>query len=135
MTYRWDENEENRIDVNSKTIEQEIDAIKGLHTLTIVVVDEDNGTDTKVQKINGVSKPGLVIDTDSELKHFIIKVSDDEQLAKVEFRLNYDDAQRYELNLQEMNLKELEYVLPMEFQQGENIIEERRKEENNFFPC
>lgn len=123
MTYRWDDEEEKTIEINDTSIEQEIEALKGLHTLTVVVVDEDNGTDTKVQKINGVSKPELIIDIDAELKHFIIKASDEEQLSKIEFRLNYEDAQVYELNLEEMNLKELEYTLEMEFQQGENIIE------------
>ena len=59
MTYRWNEEEETRIDINGTTIEQEIEAIKGMNSLTVEVVDEDNNIDTKVQKINGVSKPKL----------------------------------------------------------------------------
>lgn len=123
MTYRWDEEDETTIDINDTEIDTEIDVKKGLHKLTVVVVDENNNTDTKVQKINGVSKPKLEIDCDIEVKHFIIKASDDEQLSKVEFKLNYDDSQTYVLNLEDMNLKELEYTLPMEIQQGENILE------------
>lgn len=123
MTYRWDEEEESTITINDNVIEQEIDVMKGLHELTIVVVDENNNTDIKVQKINGVSKPNLKIDFDDEIKHFVIVTSDDEQLAKVEFKLNQDDNQIYVLNLQDMNLKELEYKLPMELQAGENILE------------
>lgn len=122
MTYRWDDEEEKTIEINDTNIDQEIDALKGLHTLTVVTVDENNDTDTKVQKINGVSKPDLIIDIDSELKHFIIKASDEEKLSKIEFTLNYED-QVYELNLEEMNLKELDYTLQMEFEQGENIIQ------------
>lgn len=131
MTYRWDEEEEETIQINDTSIEEEIDAIKGLHTLTVIVVDEDNNTDTKVQKINGVSKPELVVDIDEQIEHFVIKTSDDELLTKIEFRLNKDDNQKYELNLEEMNLKELEYVLPMELQQGENIIEVKVYNSNN----
>ena len=95
MTYRWDEEEEKTIQINDTKIDQEIDAIKGLHTLTVIVVDEDNNTDTKVQKINGVSK----------------------------FRLNQDDNQYYTLNIADMNYNDIQYVLPMELQSGENTIE------------
>lgn len=120
MTYRWDEEEEKTIEINDTSIEQEIEAIKGLHTLTVIVVDENNNTDTKVQKINGVSKPSVTINSDGE--HFIINTSDDEKLSKIEFKLN-QDGQTYELNLDEMNLKELEYTLPMAMQSGDNVIE------------
>lgn len=120
MTYRWDEEEEKTIEINDTSIEQEIEAIKGLHTLTVIVVDENNNTDTKVQKINGVSKPSVTINSDGE--HFIINTSDDEKLSKIEFKLN-QDGQTYELNLDEKNLKELEYTLPMAMQSGDNVIE------------
>ena len=124
MTYRWDDEEEKRIELNGETeIEQEIEAIKGLHTLTVIVVDENNNTDTKVQKINGVSKPKIVLDVDDQKEHFVIKASDDEKIEKVEFRLNQDDSQTYELNLGDENLKELDYRVPFELQNGENIIE------------
>lgn len=122
MTYRWDDEEEKTIEINDTNIDQEIDALKGLHTLTVVAVDENNETDTKVQKINGVSKPELIIDIDPELKHFVIKASDEEKLSKIEFTLNYEDKV-YELNLEDMDLKELNYTLQMEFEQGENIIQ------------
>ena len=42
ITYRWDEEEEQRIDIYDTILNEEIDAIRGLHTLTVVVVDEDN---------------------------------------------------------------------------------------------
>ena len=124
MTYRWDEEEEKRIELNDEMeIEQEIEAIKGLHTLTVIVVDEDNNSDIKTQKINGVSKPKIVLDVDDQKEHFVIKASDDEKIEKVEFRLNQDDNQTYELNLGDENLKELNYTVPFELQNGENIIE------------
>ena len=121
MTYRWDEEDEQTIEINDTSIEHEIEVIKGLHTLTVVVVDENNNTDTKVQKINGVSKPKVEINSDGQ--HFIITASDDEKLSKIEFKLNQDDSQTYQLNLEEMDLKELEYTLPMELQAGDNVIE------------
>ena len=49
-----------------------IEAIKGLHTLTVIVVDENNNTDTKQQKINGVSKPKITVGVDEQKEHFVI---------------------------------------------------------------
>lgn len=123
MTYRWDEEEETRVEINDTDIDQEIEALKGLHTLTVIVVDENNNTDTKQQKINGVSKPKITIGVDEEKLHFVVQTSDEEKLEKVEFRLNQDENQEYELNLQEKDLKELQYVVPFELQEGENYIE------------
>ena len=125
MTYRWDEEEEKTIEINDTNIDEEIEAIKGLHTLTVIVVDENNNTDTKQQKINGVSKPKVTVSVDEQQEHFVIQASDDEKLSKIEFRLNQDEEQEFELNLEEMDLKELRYVLPSELQlsEGENVIE------------
>lgn len=124
MTYRWDEEEEKTIQINSNEVNQEIDAIKGLHTLTVITVDEDNNTDTKVQKINGVSKPTVSVSTDNDKKHFVIKASDDEKITKVQFKINQDDDQEYILNLDSMDYKDFEYVVEiMELKQGENLIE------------
>ncbi len=124
MTYRWNDGEEVKIDINDTTVSEEIDAIRGLHELTVIVVDENNNTDTKVQKINGVSKPKISISVDNEEKHFVVKLSDDEKLSKFEFILNGENNQVYELSLEEMDLKELEYTLPdgLDLKQGENTI-------------
>ena len=123
MTYRWDEEEEKTIQINDTKIDQEIDAIKGLHTLTVIVVDENNNTDTKVQKINGVSKPKITVAVDDAKQHFVIKASDDEKITTIVFRLNQDDNQYYTLNIADMNYNDIQYVLPMELQSGENTIE------------
>ena len=125
MTYRWDEEDEKTVEINDTTIDEEIQAIKGLHTLTVVVVDENNNTDTKQQKINGVSKPRIIMGIDEQQEHFVIQASDDEKISKIEFRLDQDDNQKYVLNLEEKDLKELQYVLPdsLKLKTGENIIE------------
>ena len=123
MTYRWDEEEEKTIQINDTKIDQEIDAIKGLHALTVIVVDEDNNTDTKVQKINGVSKPKITVAVDDAKQHFVIKASDDEKITTIVFRLNQDDNQYWTLNIADMNYNDIQYVVPMELQSGENTIE------------
>lgn len=121
MTYRWDEEEETKIEVYDTKIEQEIDAQRGLHTLKVVVVDEDNNTEMREQKINGVEKPELKLGVDGEKEHFIITASDTKGLEKVEIRINQDDNQKYKLDLS--GKTELDYVVPIEFVEGENFIE------------
>ena len=125
MTYRWDEDEEKTIQINDTSIDEEIDAIKGLHTLTVIVVDQDNNTDTKQQKINGVSKPKVDVGIDGQKEHFVIQASDEEKLSKIKFVLNEDEDQTFVLNLEEKDLKELQYTLPdsLKLKQGENTIE------------
>ena len=125
MTYRWDEEEETRVEIQDTTIEKEIDTIKGLHTLTVVVVDENNNTDTKQQKINGVSKPKVEVTVDEQNEHFVIKASDEEKISKFSFKLNQDENQEYEMNLEDKDFKEIQYVLQdsMKLQPGENTIE------------
>lgn len=127
MTYRWDDEEEKTIEINDTTLNQEIDAIKGLHTLTVITVDEDNNTDTKVQKINGVSKPKVSVTTDDSKSYFIIKASDDEKLTKVQFKINQDENKEYFFNLDSYDMKEFEFTTNTSnvylLQQGENLIE------------
>lgn len=125
MTYRWDEEDEKRVEIQDKSIDEEIDALRGLHTLTVVVVDENNNTDTKQQKINGVAKPKVEVTVDEQKEHFVIKASDEDKISKFSFRLNQDNSQEYEMDLKDKDFKEIEYILPdsLKLQPGENIIE------------
>lgn len=116
ITYRWDENEEKKIDINSTTSKQEIETEKGLHTLTVVAVDKNNNTETKEQEINGVMKPELTVTTDGK-DNFIIKATDEQGLKKVEFIIN--ETEKYMLNLD--GRTELDYSYPLH--DGENKIE------------
>ena len=116
MTYRWDEEEETRVDINNTQIEQSIEIPKGQHTLTVIVVDENNTTETKEQEVKGVTKPNLEITTDGS-SNFIIKVSDEEGLKRLEFTVN--DTDKYKLELE--GRTELEYQWPIE--EGENILD------------
>ena len=59
MTYRWEDEEETKIDINDINLETSIDIPKGLHTLTIIVVDEN--------KLRNVDTPYICAD--------IIKIS------------------------------------------------------------
>lgn len=122
MTYRWDEEEETRIDIASDQTEQIIEIPKGLHTLTVIVVDENNKTETKEQEVNGVTKPKLEVTTDGS-SNFIIKTSDEQGIKRIEFIIN--ETEKYMLDLEgELPLeerKEFEYAYPLH--DGENKLE------------
>ena len=124
MTYRWDDEEETRIDINDIQTEQTVEIPKGLHTLTVIVVDINNNTQTKEQEVKGVTKPKLEVTTDGA-DNFVIKASDEEAIKKVEFIIN--ETESYVLYLDQVLLleerTEFEYKYPL--YDGENKLEVR----------
>ncbi len=119
LTYRWDEEEEIRVDINDMSIDQTIEIPRGLHKLTVIAVDINNTTETKSQEINGVTKPKVEVTTDGS-DNFIIHATDEQGLKKIEFVINEDE--KYLLNIED-NRKELEYAYPLH--EGENRLEIR----------
>lgn len=123
MTYRWDEDEETKVDINSDQMEQTIEIPKGLHKLTVIVVDENNKTETKEQEVNGVTKPKLEVTTDGS-SNFIIKASDEQGLTRVEFIINETEKKMLDLTRAYESVedrKEFEYAYPLH--DGENKLE------------
>ena len=116
MTYRWDEEEETKIDINDTKTEQKIEIPVGLHTLTVIVVDKSNNTETATQEVQGVKKPNLTVTTDGSA-NFIIKASDEQGLKRIE--LIVDETKKYKADL--TGKTEFEYKLPLK--EGENKLE------------
>lgn len=85
MTYRWDDEEETRLDINSTTVDQEIDIPMGEHNLTVILVDINNKTITKEQKVKGVTKPTITVELDDAQEYYLITISDETGLDKVDF--------------------------------------------------
>ena len=110
LTYRWDDQDENKIDINSKTIDKEIDTLNGKHTLTIIVVDVNNHTETKVQQTNGVSIPTIDIRFNEDKTSYIINVKDDVELKEVIITLDEDDSKKYGQNI---NGKEFQFEIAL----------------------
>ena len=108
LTYRWDEEEETKVDINNNKIEQKIETPKGLHTLTVIVVDANNQTITKTQEVRGVTKPNLEVTTDGS-SNFIIKASDEQGLKRIE--LIIDETKKLKADL--TGKKEFEYKVPL----------------------
>ena len=130
MTYRWDEEEEEKVEINENKKEETIEIPKGLHKLTVIVVDENNNTETKEQEVKGVTKPKLNVTTDGA-NNFVIKASDEQGLTKVEFIIN--ETEKYMLDLTKVykidERKEFEYSYPLH--DGENKIEVTVYNEND----
>ena len=122
MTYRWNEDNETRIDINSNTVDQEIDIPMGENTITIVLVDENNESIMKEQKIKGVLKPTITVAKDNATGEFIITGTDEIALDRIEFTITNSSVQnkRYRLRAQNGE-KELTYRFKLE--PGENYIE------------
>lgn len=121
ITYKIDDGEETRQDINATSGEVTIQIPEGDHTLTVIAVDENNNTETKTQQVKGVvgsnteaKKPNLEVTQDGE--NFIVKVTDETGLDKVEFILN---GQGYRVRLEGATQKEFSYPL----EDGENTLE------------
>ena len=120
MTYRWDEGEEQKIDINNTKVEQEIDVPKGEHNITIVLVDVNNNSITKETKVKGVLKPTikLAVDDVNNPQKFVIKVSDEDEIDAITFIINEDENKKYIIRGE--GRKEIEFTFDLE--EGENRI-------------
>ena len=116
MTYRWDEEEETRIDINNTQIEQEIETMKGTHKLTVIVVDVNNNTETKEIEVQGVTKPKLEVKPDDSGNNFVVIMSDEQGLERVEFIIN--ETKKYRVMLDGKTEHEFSYPL----EEGENKL-------------
>ena len=93
MTYRWDEEDETRVEINNTSFSQEITPRRVLHTLTVIVVDVNNRTETKVQEIQGVVEPTIEITTNEDFTKYLVTVTDEIGLSEVTIVMNEDENQ------------------------------------------
>ena len=109
MTYRWDEEEEQRVDINSITVDQEIDVPMGTHNIMVTLVDVNNETTTKEQTVMGTTKPIIDIGADDAGEYYLITITDETGLERVD--LNFRGEQR--TITVENGEKELKYKLQL----------------------
>lgn len=118
MTYRWDDEEEQTIDINATTVNQEIDIPMGTHNITVILVDINNETTTKEQKVKGTTKPTIDIGTDDAEQYYLITITDETGLERVELNIrgeertitveNGEKELKYKLQLNEGDENRLE---------------------------
>lgn len=107
LTYRWDEEEEQKIEINQNSYSTTIQVPGGQHKLTINVVDEKNQTTSKEQTVIGDKPPTLNISLNED--KYLIGASDDELLTKVKIEMEGKDPQEIEINN-----KEFSYEIPLQ---------------------
>lgn len=117
MTYRWNDEEETKIDINATTSEQEIKAIPGENMLTIVAVDVNNVTEELKQPIEGLESGEPVLDVSTDGNDFIIDAKDAKGITRVEFIINESIAKYKTVE----NEKEFHDTYPLEV--GVNKLE------------
>ena len=70
LTYRWDEEDETRVDINDTQIDYELEPLKGTHKLTVIVVDINNNKNLKFVEIE---QDGFLSELDSDIDKELIK--------------------------------------------------------------
>ena len=122
ITYRWDQEEEVKVDAvegSEAQIECEIDIPRGQHTLTVVAVNSDNKTLTKTQDLKVVKKHKITVNYDpNDYSYIIMTATDENRMVKMQFSIN--NGQLYELDYSKVNEKKIEWRTQV--QPGENQI-------------
>ena len=117
ITYKWNNDEETRVDVNEETpysIEIETEIPVGLNTLTINAVNKNNVIRTKEQEVKGIRKPEITAYQEGE--YIVITVTDEEGIETILHNLNGEDLQ----TIQGENQKEIVYK--QQIVQGDNYV-------------
>ena len=89
ILYYWNEEDETRLDARAESptlIEERLSVLRGENTLTVVAVDTAGNETTEVQTYKGATKPQISLSREGD--ELIIKVTDEENIQKIEFTLN-----------------------------------------------
>jgi len=122
IIYYWNDEDETKIEAREdslKLIEAKISTLKGQNLLTIIAVDKAGNESIKEQTIKGAKKPVISLAVDGD--ELIIKVTDEEEIKKIEYDLNgvaYSTDPNNEGN--SLGVKEVEFR--QKLQAGQNII-------------
>lgn len=91
VTYRWNDEEEQRQDAdpeNPKEIKFSIEIPKGKNDLTIIAVDKNNNSTTKNDKYTGVTKPEITITVSEDKKNIHIEAYHENGITELSLTIN-----------------------------------------------
>ncbi|MFR0822451.1 MAG: hypothetical protein ACLU84_04435 [Clostridia bacterium] len=89
ISYHWNDEDETILDAREespKLIEEKVAILKGENTLKVKAVDKSGNVAEKEQTFKGAKKP--TIELSGQGNELIIKVTDEENIKKIEFTLN-----------------------------------------------
>lgn len=91
ILYHWNEEEDTKLEAREdslKLVEEKVSILKGENTLKVTAVDNSGNTATKEQTFKGAKKPTIELSADNINKQLTIKVTDEENIQKIEYTLN-----------------------------------------------
>lgn len=108
VTYRWNDEEEQKVEVeeDEKKIEFDIEILKGQNDLTIIAVDKNKNTTTEVKSFSGVTKPDVKIIISADKKLADVYCYHENGIKEVKFKINDQD---YNGDIGEEPLKEITF--------------------------
>jgi len=113
VTYRWNSEEETKIEVtdeNPKEIEFEIDIPHGQNNLIVVAVDKGNNSSSQPKEFTGVTRPDVKINVSADRTYVDVTCSHENGLKSIEGSIN---DQPFQAEVPEENSKELTFQLPL----------------------
>lgn len=121
VTYRWNDEEEQRVDVSEedkKKIEFEIDILKGKNDIVVIAVDANNRVTNEQQSFTGVTKPDITVTISADKKAVEIKCFHENGIKEIGLNINGTD---YDVDLGEDPLTEVN-LPPIDLPEGENEV-------------
>lgn len=124
VTYRWNDEEEQRQDVdpeNPKEIKFNIEILKGTNDLTIIAVDKNNNSTTKTDKYTGVTKPEIKITVSEDKKSVHVDCYHENGITEVSVTVNGNFLGNVELPTDEV-LKEVPFDFDLPAEEKNTIV-------------
>ena len=91
ITYRWNDEEEVKVESNEenpKEISLEIDILRGTNDITIVAVDSSNNTTTETKSFTALTKPEITVTLSADGSSLDIQATHENGIASVYYTLN-----------------------------------------------
>ena len=117
ITYRWNEDDEIKIEPNeaeNAKIETEIEILRGQNTFTLIAVDSSNNTTTLEETFLAILKPTLQVYVTQD-GYLVMKASHEVGVKQIDFTLN---GQAYSVQYPEA--PEMIYQHPLDV--GQNVV-------------
>jgi len=108
VTYRWNDEEEEKVEVedDEKKIEFDIEILKGKNDLTVIAVDKNKNTTTELKSFSGVTKPDVKVTIAADKKSADVYCFHENGIKEVKFKINDQD---YNGDIGEEQQKEIRF--------------------------
>ena len=118
FSYKWDNGEEEKIEIGEKEYEGILNTPEGKHVLKIEIVDEDDNKFTKEQPVIVDAEPTVKIKADKkdDKIYFVVEAEDDTSISKIEITLNEEIIEQID------DYKEKTYQKEIEMKDGKNQL-------------